>query len=249
MSTPEVRSRGTRLPRTARRSQLLGAAREVFVAQGYHAAAMDEIAERAGVSKPVLYQHFPGKRELYLALVEQHSAEVVECLRGAIENTTDNKQRVAGAMGAFFDFIDRENESFRLIFESDLTNDPDVRSRVEAVNEQCGRMVAELIHEETGRPWAECELIGIGLSGMAHVAARYWLQKGRQMPREEAVRLLAGLTWRGIAAIPLQEEHGEDGERPTDRSGEQLDDRPNVPPPVTDLTGLGEGHEVTHRAY
>lgn len=245
MSTPEVRSRGTRLPRTARRSQLLGAAREVFVAQGYHAAAMDEIAERAGVSKPVLYQHFPGKRELYLALVEQHSAEVVECLRGAIENTTDNKQRVAGAMGAFFDFIDRENESFRLIFESDLTNDPDVRSRVEAVNETCGRMVAELIHEETGRPWSECELIGIGLAGMAHVAARYWLQKGRQMPREEAVRLLAGLTWRGIAAIPLQEEHGEDGDRPA----EPPNVPPNVPPPVTDLTGLGEGHEVTHRSY
>jgi AcrR family transcriptional regulator len=203
---------------------------------------MDEIAERAGVSKPVLYQHFPGKRELYLALVEEHSAEVVECLRGAIENTTDNKQRVAGAMGAFFDFIDRENESFRLIFESDLTNDPDVRSRVEAANEQCGRMVAELIHEETGRPWAECELIGIGLSGMAHVAARYWLQKGRQMPREEAVRLLAGLTWRGIAAIPLQ-----DGQTDPDES--LPDVRPAGPPPVTDLTGLGEGQEVTHRSF
>ncbi|MCD5351709.1 TetR/AcrR family transcriptional regulator [Kineosporia mesophila] len=234
MSTPEVRSRGTRLPRTARRSQLLGAAREVFVAQGYHAAAMDEIAERAGVSKPVLYQHFPGKRDLYLALIEQHSAEVVECLRGAIEGTTDNKMRVAGAMGAFFDFIDRENESFRLIFESDLTNDPDVRARVESVNEQCGRMVAELIHEESGLPWPECELIGMGLSGMAHVAARYWLQKGRQMPREEAVRLLAGITWRGIAAIPLQENE------------DMLPGQPSTPRPVTDLTGLGESQPATH---
>jgi len=220
------------------------------VAQGYHAAAMDEIAERAGVSKPVLYQHFPGKRELYLALIEQHSAEVVECLRGAIEGTSDNKQRVAGAMGAFFDFIDRENESFRLIFESDLTNDPDVRSRVEAVNEQCGRMVAELIHEETGRPWAECELIGMGLSGMAHVAARYWLQKGRQMPREEAVRLLAGLTWRGIAAIPLQEgQPGYEAPGPADRQNEPRDALANVPPPVTDLTGLGQSQQVTHRSY
>ncbi|GAA3591190.1 TetR/AcrR family transcriptional regulator [Kineosporia mesophila] len=204
------------------------------MAQGYHAAAMDEIAERAGVSKPVLYQHFPGKRDLYLALIEQHSAEVVECLRGAIEGTTDNKMRVAGAMGAFFDFIDRENESFRLIFESDLTNDPDVRARVESVNEQCGRMVAELIHEESGLPWPECELIGMGLSGMAHVAARYWLQKGRQMPREEAVRLLAGITWRGIAAIPLQENE------------DMLPGQPSTPRPVTDLTGLGESQPATH---
>src|SRR6476469_2158716 len=68
-ATPDARPRGTRLPRLARRRQLLGAAQEVFVAQGYHAAAMDEIAERAGVSKPVLYQHFPGKLELYLALL------------------------------------------------------------------------------------------------------------------------------------------------------------------------------------
>jgi len=65
--TEAARPRGTRLPRRARRNQLLGAAQEVFVAQGYHAAAMDDIADRAGVSKPVLYQHFPGKLELYLA--------------------------------------------------------------------------------------------------------------------------------------------------------------------------------------
>lgn len=223
------------------------------MAQGYHAAAMDEIAERAGVSKPVLYQHFPGKRELYLALIEQHSAEVVDCVRAAIEDTSDNKQRVAGALGAFFDFIDRENESFRLIFESDLTNDPDVRVRVEAVNEQCGRMIAELIHEETGQPWPECELIGMGLSGMAHVAARYWLQKGRQMLREDAVRLLAGLTWRGIGAIPLHEERAVDrevdGSAPAagdeERSRAEL---PTVAPSVADLTGLGEDQQVGHRS-
>src|SRR5215469_18651476 len=63
-ATSAARPRGTRLPRQARRRQLLQAAMEVFVARGYHAAAMDEIAERAGVSKPVLYQHFPGKQEL-----------------------------------------------------------------------------------------------------------------------------------------------------------------------------------------
>jgi AcrR family transcriptional regulator len=203
MSTPEVRPRGTRLPRTARRSQLLGAAREVFVAQGYHAAAMDEIAERAGVSKPVLYQHFPGKHELYVALIDQHAAEVVECVRAGLGSTKNNKLRGIGAINAFFDFIDREGESFRLIFESDLTNDPDVRMRVDSVHQQCGEMIAELIHEETGLPADECELLGMGLSGMAHVAARFWLQKGRTMPREEAVRLVAQLVWRGVAGFPL----------------------------------------------
>src|SRR5580765_8080427 len=93
----EARPRGTRLPRRARRNQLLGAAQEVFVAQGYHAAAMDDIADAAGVSKPVLYQHFPGTLDLYLALLDQHSEAMVAAVREAMSASTDNRQRVAGA--------------------------------------------------------------------------------------------------------------------------------------------------------
>jgi AcrR family transcriptional regulator len=94
----EARPRGTRLPRRARRNQLLGAAQEVFVAQGYHAAAMDDIADRAGVSKPVLYQHFPGKLELYLALLApgpprcppEHRAAMAELVVGLPGADTDH---------------------------------------------------------------------------------------------------------------------------------------------------------------
>ena len=70
MSTTVDAAEGAGCRASARRRQLLAAAQEVFVANGYHAAAMDDIAERAGVSKPVLYQHFPGKLELYLALID-----------------------------------------------------------------------------------------------------------------------------------------------------------------------------------
>src|SRR6516162_10206879 len=102
-ATPQTRQVGTRLPKPARRRQLLTAAQEVFVAQGYHAAAMDEIAERAGVSKPVLYQHFPGKQELYLALLDESVAALTATVRAALESTTDNKQRVTATFTAFFD--------------------------------------------------------------------------------------------------------------------------------------------------
>src|SRR5213078_2413847 len=91
-------ARGGRMPRSARRKQLLAAAQDVFAANGYHAAAMDEIAERAGVSKPVLYQHFPGKLELYLALLEIHVDELVMRVTDAMESTTDNKVRVHNAV-------------------------------------------------------------------------------------------------------------------------------------------------------
>src|SRR5579871_6762652 len=92
-ATSDTRPRSSRLPRHERRRQLLDAALEVFVSQGYHAAAMDDIAERAGVSKPVLYQHFPGKLELYLALLDRHCDKLVNAVRTALDSTTDNKQR------------------------------------------------------------------------------------------------------------------------------------------------------------
>jgi AcrR family transcriptional regulator len=205
MAAPEVRPRGARLPRSARRTQLLGAAREVFVAQGYHAAAMDEIAERAGVSKPVLYQHFPSKRDLYLALLEQHTDELVEATRLALASTTDNKQRVAAAMEAFYAFIDSESESFRLVFESDFTNDPEVRELLERMQRGCAEAIAGVIEEDTGLPAIQAHLLAVGLTGISHVTARWWIQAGRPVPRDVAAALVAHLSWRGIGGFPKAE--------------------------------------------
>ena len=97
-----ARPRGGRLPRRERRAQLLSSALEVFVAQGYHAAAMDDIADRAGVSKPVLYQHFPGKLDLYLALLDDSCDTIIANTRAALDSTQDNKQRVEATMAVFF---------------------------------------------------------------------------------------------------------------------------------------------------
>src|SRR5258708_35401374 len=91
---------------------------------------MDEIAERAGVSKPVLYQHFPGKLELYLALLDESVEELVGIVQEALSSTTDNKQRVPATFQAFFDFVSSSGEAFRLVFEPDLSNEPEVRARL-----------------------------------------------------------------------------------------------------------------------
>jgi AcrR family transcriptional regulator len=191
-----------RLPRSARRSQLLGAAQEVFVAQGYHAAAMDDIAERAGVSKPVLYQHFPGKFELYLALLDQHADAMVGAVREALASTSDNKARVAATIAAYFRFVDEDGGAFRLVFESDLTNQQAVRDRVEGVTQLCADAISGVIREDAGLPEAEAELLAVGLVGMAQVAARYWLSTDGSIPRDAAARLLASLSWRGLGAFP-----------------------------------------------
>lgn len=196
--------RPTRLPRSVRRQQLLAAAQEVFVAQGYHAAAMDDIAERAGVSKPVLYQHFPSKLELYLALLDTHCSALVTKTRAAMTATTDNKERVRGAMQAYFDIIDHESEAFRLVFESDLRNEPAARERVDRAERESIEAIAGTIMGDTGASRDQAELLAAGLVGSAHTAARFWLAGGRRVPKPEAEALLAALTWRGIASFPLQ---------------------------------------------
>ena len=204
-SGTHMEGRPMRLPRSARRKQLLEAAQEVFVAQGYHAAAMDDIAERAGVSKPVLYQHFPGKLELYLALLDTHCDAIVAKVRAAMSSSTDNKQRVAGAMTAYFEFVDHESEAFRLVFESDLRNEPAVRERVERVESGCVEAITDTIMADTGVSRARAELLAAGLCGAAEVAARFWLTGGRRIPKSEAEALVASLSWRGIASFPLAE--------------------------------------------
>jgi AcrR family transcriptional regulator len=200
-------ARGTRLPRSARRKQLLGAAQEIFVAQGYHAAAMDDIAERAGVSKPVLYQHFPGKLELYLALLDQHATELVKKVRVALASTTDNRKRVEASVAAYFDFVDGEGTdgegAFRLVFETDLRNDPAVRERIERMLQECVDALAETIAHDTGYRAEEAELLSVGLAGLMEVGARWWLASEGQLTKERAMELLVGLTWRGISGAPL----------------------------------------------
>lgn len=201
----DVRPRGGRMPRKERRAQLLESAMNAFVAHGYHAAAMDEIAERAGVSKPVLYQHFPGKLDLYLAVLDASCDTVIDKCRLALESTHDNKHRVEATVRAFYDFVGNDTGAFRLVYESDLTSEPSVRTRVDRTTTECARMVAEVIAEDTGLPAEAAQLLAVSLVGMAQVSARFWLDEKTDITLEQAAELVSGLAWRGIAGHPLNE--------------------------------------------
>jgi AcrR family transcriptional regulator len=204
-ATSDTKPRSNRLPRHERRRQLLDAALEVFVSQGYHAAAMDDIAERAGVSKPVLYQHFPGKLELYLALLDESVDTLAETVRHALRSNPDPKQRVAAAFGAYFEFVGGEGQAYRLVFESDLSNETAVRDRLDRAQRECADMVSEAVREDAGLSDDEAHLLSVGMVGMAQVTARYWLGTRDHMPREAAEQLVARLAWRGISGWPRSE--------------------------------------------
>jgi AcrR family transcriptional regulator len=187
-----ARPRWGRLPRRERRAQLLSSALEVFVAQGYHAAAMDDIADRAGVSKPVLYQHFPGKLDLYLALLDASCDMMTASCRDALASTQDNKQRVAATMAAFYTYVAGDDGAFRLVFESDLTNEPAVRERVDRVTTDCAEMIAGVIHEDTGLPDEAARLLAraqfylVKYHYRPEVARRYLLDVQRDYPETPA---------------------------------------------------------------
>lgn len=194
--------RGGRLPRSARRAQLLEVALQVFVAQGFHATTLDDIADAAGVSKPVLYQHFPSKLDLYLALLDAQAQDLVERVRAALEATTDNRARVRGAITTYFDFVESKGAAYRLVFESDLRNEPVVRDRIEAALDDCVDAIAETIAKDTGVGAAEARMLSVGLTGLAEVSARWWLASGDSVSKERAVELLSSLAWRGLSRGP-----------------------------------------------
>jgi AcrR family transcriptional regulator len=201
---PTAAGKAPRLPRDERRRQLLAAAQEVFVSNGYHGAAMDDIAVAAKVSKPVLYQHFPGKRDLYLALLDSHLAELTQLLVDAIRSTDDNKLRVHATMRAYFQFIAQDSKAHRLVFESDISNEPDVSRRLEEFNAHFANAIAGVIAGDTQLSMVEATLLGRGLAGMAQISARYWLETDGSLDIDAAAELIYRLAWRGISRFPKE---------------------------------------------
>jgi AcrR family transcriptional regulator len=198
-----------KVTRDERRLQFLQAAQAVFVANGYQGANMEDIAQAAYVSKPVLYQYFPSKRELYLELLDINLKALSDALNESLRSTKHNKERVHGAIRAYFGFIARDDGAFRLAFESGLSSDPDVRLRREAFKSEFAGAIARIISVDADLPLVEAELLGRGLTGLAQASARYWVgdtagQGSAALSLETASELIYRLAWRGISRFPKE---------------------------------------------
>ena len=126
----------------------------------------------------------------------------------ALASTTDNRERVPATFRAFFDFVTGTGEAFRLVFESDLSNEPAVRERLDRALFECAEMVSEFIRHDAGVSDDEADLLGMALVGMAQVSSRYWLSNHEKMPQQAAESLISRLAWRGISSWPLAEPGG-----------------------------------------
>jgi len=190
-----------RLSAEARRAQLLDVARSVFAADGYHGAAMEQIASSAGVTKPVLYQHFESKKELYLALLQQDMSRLLNQVEKTIEQVSSNRERIHGGIEAYFTFIDQNEGSFRLLFRETMGADPDFREVIDRFRDAVASRIGAIIASETGLPKAESELLARGVVGISESAAQWWLER-REVDKEKVVRDLSDLAWRGLAGLP-----------------------------------------------
>jgi AcrR family transcriptional regulator len=201
MAEPQTRRR-MRAPE--RRQQLLDVARKVFGRKGYHTVTMDAVAKEAGVTKPILYDHFPSKRELYLALLEADLANLKERLREALESRTGNRERIRGSFQAYFDFVDDHAEGFRLLMQEAVGGEREFRDMVGRFRDGVLTQVTDVIVRESkgALDRERAEDVALGLIGMAELAAL----RDPGAPKEERSRTvdtLVRLAWRGITGLTL----------------------------------------------
>jgi AcrR family transcriptional regulator len=187
-----------------RRAQLLDVARQVFGTSGFHAVSMEEVAERAGVTKPILYDHFSSKKDLYLALLDADLAVLHDMVKEALDSPQGNRARIQASFQAYFDFVDDQADGFRLLMQETVGAEREFRERVARVRDQILSEVADLIVRESGGVLDrdQAETVALALIGMVETVA----QRDPGGPRDKrraAVDTLVALAWRGITELPV----------------------------------------------
>jgi AcrR family transcriptional regulator len=196
-----------RLPAARRRRQLLDIAVEVFANRGFHGTSMEELAEAAGVTKPVLYQHFSSKRLLYLELLDDVGSRLVEAVTGAVTAASGPHRQVEAGFRAYFRFVALQTNAFTLIFGSGGRRDEEFAEAVRRVEDRMAASVADLIEADIDPDHRE--LLGYGIVGLAETTSRHWVSGAGEERRaalnlDEADRLarrIADLAWGGLRGV------------------------------------------------
>jgi AcrR family transcriptional regulator len=187
-----------RLPAPERREQLLLVARQVFARRGFHETSMNDVAVEAGVTKPVLYQHFASKRELYQAvLVDVGDRLRTNVIKAAAEARTPREQ-VATGFGAYVDFVVEDPDGFRLLFTGASREDEEWAAIAAEVEQSVAESIAALIAVE-GMSEVHRQALAHGVVGLAEGMVRYWQRdKLPGLDRDDLARDLIRLAWGGL---------------------------------------------------
>jgi AcrR family transcriptional regulator len=175
-------------------------ARELFAAGGFHATSMDDVAEAAGVTKPVLYQHFPSKRALYRELLEDVGRRLMADITAAAAPADTGRERVQNGMAAYFGFVTDNQPAFRLLFGASVRNDAEFAEVVERVLEHMADAVALMIDVDV--PAEQRRVLAHAVIGMAEAVGRRALRDGTaEHDPELLAHWTAELIWYGLRGI------------------------------------------------
>ncbi|RIK11450.1 MAG: hypothetical protein DCC49_00680 [Acidobacteria bacterium] len=194
--SPKPKQRRMRAPE--RRLQLIDVARSVFARSGYFGATMDDVAHAAGITKPILYQHFASKKALYLALIDEAAFEITKAVWDGTEGKPDALSMAAGGMRAYFDYVKYHPDSFRILF-SDAQADQEIMERIDSIRSVIAERVAQLISNSIFADWPDeqqIQIVATGIVGLAEMVGRDWIVADKASP-EEAARALGTLVASG----------------------------------------------------
>jgi AcrR family transcriptional regulator len=189
-----------RLPAARRRRQLLDTALSVFADRGFHGTAMNDIADAAGVTKPVLYQHFSSKRALYREVLDDVGGRLEETIAKAAAGAPGPREQVEAGFGAYFRFVAGEQDAFQVLFGGDTRRDPEFIQLAAATEASIATAIAALIDIE-GIDLDHQALLAHGLVGLAEGTSRRWLANGRQEDPAALAAQVAELAWAGLRGI------------------------------------------------
>jgi AcrR family transcriptional regulator len=195
MAAPAPRRR---MPAPLRREGILAAAEEVFARRGYHGAALDDIAQAAGISKALIYEHFASKRELHASLVDAHVEEIFRRLQASAAADRPGEERLRGGIDAFLSFVEEHREAWRALFRD--AADPEVGDVIERMQAQATAVIAALIAADPDAPRESEQAIEMHaalLSGAVQSLANWW-HDHRDVPRARLVDRTMEFCWVGI---------------------------------------------------
>jgi len=187
-----------RMPAAERRQQLLDIALQVFAREGYHETSMNALATEAGVTKPVLYQHFASKHDLVVEVLNRVGDRLHSSVVAAVLTEKQPRDRVEAGFKAFFRFFDDEPDAFTVLFESVLGAEPEFRGESLRIQATFAETVARVIHE-TNRD--DALAMAAGVNGLSEGMIRHWMARGRGRSADEMAELATRLAWGGLERL------------------------------------------------
>ena len=195
---------GPRLPADQRRRQLLDIACGVFAQHGFHSSAMDDIAAAAGVTKPVLYQHFASKRALFVDVLRDVGGRLLAELATATEAATSGRERVEAGFRAYFRFVTQNEAAFKVLFGAAARNDDEFAVVVDAVLDEVADAISQLIEIEGTQ--AHRRVLAHAVIGIAEATSRDALSGDDNSVEPDVLAgWVAELAWFGLRGIRAEE--------------------------------------------